>query len=240
MKLVLPGEGQRPELCENGPWPARTHRLQVGSQAPSLNPFGRLRSDKLQDRGQDIEQGNWCFNLCPRLDLGWVGHDERDPELLVVEGVLVAHGAVVFELLAVVGRENDDRRVIPAGLSDLLEQGPKACIREADFAIVQRDRVAIVVCRLEILRLVQGHEVPFRSEPSVVVREVSRSVGGGSVVGLVRVDQVKEHEERTGLEAATNAILVPVHPEASPRDPPICAPHAHPVEVEAAIVSPLG
>jgi hypothetical protein len=118
------------------------------------------------------------------------GDEERHVDELAVERLAVAEPAVLHELVAVVGHEDDERLVGHAALRERREQEPDQIVDVADLAVVDRAHVRDVLRRRGLV----GDAVAVAVAAARV--DVHRPVRGGRAVRVVDVHVVQVEEER--------------------------------------------
>ena len=127
--------------------------------------------------------------------------DQRHVEQLVVERVAVLVAAVVEELLAVVGGDDERRAPVEPALGEPGDQPPDLGVGEGDLAAVERPRAPDQPRGQLEAPLAHAHHVLARREDEALVLPVEAlgeapPPGLGRRVDRVRVEVVHEQEER--------------------------------------------
>ena len=113
-------------------------------------------ADEREDRRRDVDEADRRGHVVRRQP-GAVerDEDERDVHLLFVERRAVIAAAMLAELLAVIGGEDDER--VRARLAQVVDEAPDLGVREVDLAVVQAHGVprAVEVAGVALVGLVR-------------------------------------------------------------------------------------
>src|SRR5207245_6287329 len=132
----------------------------AGEQAAPLHRSGDRHARAGEHRGSDVEQAG-LGGLPARRDAG-PPEQQRDAHDLFVQRLLMLPGAMLEELLAVVGGHEDERPAVEAPRAHVVEDAAQLVVHVPDLAVVERD---------EMGQVGRGDALP------VAVREILETAG---------------------------------------------------------------
>ena len=136
-------------------------------------------------------------------------HDERDADQLVEHAAAVQPLAVVLELLAVVGHEDDERAVVEPARLQLAHEAAELLVAVRDLAVVLRDQAVAVERLLVVVARVRPPGGPASGAARTCGRRARAARTGRAGPWCAR-------RGRSGSRAARRA-------SAAPRPPPAAA-----------------
>src|SRR5439155_19221161 len=123
---------------------------------------GAGKPEVLEPRGQEVEGLHLLRDPPAAVALAGELHQQRDADELVEHAAAVQPLAVVLELLAVVGHEDDERAIVEAALLQLPDEAAELLVAVRDLAVVLRDQTVAVERLLEVVTRVLARVIGGR------------------------------------------------------------------------------